>query len=127
VRIEEINIDPWNALQISTQLRDDGFIVLEIRQGFANLAFATKELLKLVVGRQLEHAGHPVLRWMADAFAVAEDAQGNMKPDRSTSSEKIDGIVATIMALDRAMRHPLIEEGGEVFLGPPRTSADMWA
>jgi len=59
---------------------------------------------------------------MADNFAIAEDAQGNMKPDRSTSSEKIDGIVATIMGIDRAMRDPIPEWTGEAFLGPTRTS-----
>ena len=65
----------------------------------------TKEIGRLVMSKQLAHAGNPVLRWMADNVTVEQDAAGNIKPSKAKSREKIDGIVAAIMALDRATRH----------------------
>ena len=64
----------------------------------------TKELLRLVLGRGISHGGNPVLRWMADNVTVEQDAAGNVKPSKGKSREKIDGIVACIMGLDRALR-----------------------
>ena len=65
----------------------------------------TKELLKLVLEERLHHANNPVLRWMCDNLVVRMDPAGNMKPDKEKSTEKIDGMVALIMALDRATAH----------------------
>ncbi len=66
----------------------------------------TKELEKLVVSCKLRHGGHPVLRWMASNVAVELDAAGNLKPSKKKSTERIDGIVAAIMALGRALSQP---------------------
>ena len=65
----------------------------------------TKEIGRLVMSGGLSHGGNPVLRWMADNVTVEQDAAGNLKPSKAKSREKIDGIVAAIMALDRATRH----------------------
>jgi phage terminase large subunit-like protein len=59
----------------------------------------------VVMDRKLAHGGHPVLRWMADNLVVRQDPAGNMKPDKQKSREKIDGIVAGLMAFDRALRN----------------------
>ena len=64
----------------------------------------TKELMKLVLEQCIAHGGHPVLRWMMDNIFIRTDPAGNIKPDKEKSTEKIDGAVATIMALDRAIR-----------------------
>ena len=64
----------------------------------------TKELMKLVLEEKVAHGGHPVLRWMMDNIFIRTDPAGNIKPDKEKSTEKIDGAVATIMALDRAIR-----------------------
>ena len=66
----------------------------------------TKELEKLVVSGKLRHGDNPVLRWMASNVAVETDAAGNLKPSKKKSTERIDGIVAGIMALGRAMQQP---------------------
>ena len=66
----------------------------------------TKELEKLVVSGKLRHGANPVLRWMASNVAVETDAAGNLKPSNKKSTERIDGIVAAIMALGRAMQQP---------------------
>ncbi len=68
------------------------------------MELATKELMKLVLEERVAHGGHPVLRWMMDNIYVRTDPAGNIKPDKEKSTEKIDGAVATVMALDRAIR-----------------------
>jgi phage terminase large subunit-like protein len=52
-----------------------------------------------------ELEGNPVLRWMMDNIYVKTDPAGNIKPDKEKSTERIDGVVALIMALDRAIRN----------------------
>ena len=64
----------------------------------------TKELMRLTLSEKIAHGGHEVLRWMADNIFVRTDPAGNIKPDKEKSSEKIDGIVSLVMALDRAIR-----------------------
>jgi phage terminase large subunit-like protein len=105
VEIKEIAYDRWGATQLSTQLQGDGFTMVPFGQGFASMAAPTKELLGLIAGGRLQHGGHPILRWMASNFSTKQDAAGNLKPDKASSSEKIDGLVAMIMGLDRASRH----------------------
>jgi phage terminase large subunit-like protein len=103
--IREISFDRWGAFQVSQQLADAGFVMVAFGQGFVSMSAPTKELLRLVLAGKLAHGGNPVLRWMADNLMVSQDAAGNVKPNRQKSREKIDGIVAGIMALDRALRH----------------------
>lgn len=110
--IREIAFDRWGAFQVSQALEGAGFTMVGFGQGFASMAGPTKELLRIVLDGKLSHGGHPVLRWMADNMVVSTDAAGNVKPNKAKSREKIDGIVAGIMALDRAMRH---REAGSVY------------
>jgi phage terminase large subunit-like protein len=72
-------------------------------RGFRSMAAPARELEKLIVSRKLAHGGNPVTRWMAANVAVAQDPAGNLKPAKDKSTERIDGIVATIMAIGRAM------------------------
>jgi len=109
--IREIAFDRWGATEIIQNLEDDGFTVVQFGQGFASMAHPTRELLRLVLDKKIRHGGNPVLRWMADNMTVKQDPAGNVKPDKSKSTEKIDGIVALIMALDRALR----AEGSSVY------------
>lgn len=106
--IGEIAFDRWGATRISTQLTDAGFTMVEFGQGYASLSAPTKELLRLVLGKGISHGGNPVLRWMADNVTVEQDAAGNVKPSKGKSREKIDGIVACIMGLDRALRRAAV-------------------
>lgn len=100
-RIRDIGIDRWNATQISTQLSGDGFTLTGFGQGFASMSGPMKELERRLLARELAHGGNPVLRWMAANVSATTDAAGNVKPDKSKSSGRIDGIVATIMAIGR--------------------------
>ena len=99
-------IDRWNATQLSIQLQGDGFEVVLFGQGFRDMSAPTKEWEKLVVSGRLRHGNHPVLRWMASNVAVETDAAGNLKPSKKKRTERIDGIVAGVMALGRAMVRP---------------------
>lgn len=104
--IQEIAYDPWNATQITLELAEgDGMTMIPVRQGFQSMSAPTKELLKLIVSKQLRHGNNSVLNWMADNMAVKNDPAGNIKPDKEKSTQRIDGIVALIMALDRAIRN----------------------
>lgn len=102
--IKEIAFDRWGATEIIQNLDDAGFTVVQFGQGFASMSPPTKELLNLVLSEKLMHGGNKVLRWMADNMVVRTDPAGNIKPDKSKSTERIDGLVATIMGLDRAVR-----------------------
>jgi phage terminase large subunit-like protein len=101
--IQEIDFDPWNATHLRQDLERDGFICPEIRQGFQTLSAPTKELERLVLANELQHGNNPVLRWNASNVTIKTDPAGNIKPDKETSTDKIDGIVALITALSRAM------------------------
>jgi phage terminase large subunit-like protein len=103
--IKEIAYDRWGATQLVTQLTADGATMSPLGQGFASMSAPTKELDKLVASGALHHGGHPVLRWMAGNVAVEQDPAGNIKPSKKKSTEKIDGIVALVMAIDRATRY----------------------
>jgi phage terminase large subunit-like protein len=102
--IREIAFYRWGAVQMVQNLEGMGFTVVPFGQGFRDLSGPTKELMRLTLGKQLAHGGHPVLRWMMDNIFIRTDPAGNIKPDKEKSTEKIDGAVATIMALDRAQR-----------------------
>jgi len=102
-QVREIAYDPWNATHIALRLQDEGATMVEFRQGFRSMAAPTRELEKLIVSKKLAHGGNPVTRWMAANVAVAQDPAGNLKPAKDKSTERIDGIVATIMAIGRAM------------------------
>jgi phage terminase large subunit-like protein len=92
-------------------LDEDGVPVVLMGQTIASMSAPTKEMRRLLGlgldGPRLRHGGNPVARWMADHFAVEMDSLGNVKPSKRRASEKIDGITALIMALDRATSEPL--------------------
>lgn len=102
--IREIAFDRWGAVQMVQNLEGMGSTVVPFGQGFKDMSPPTKELMKLTLERKIAHGGHPVLRWMMDNIFIRTDPAGNIKADKEKSTEKIDGVIATIMALDRAIR-----------------------
>jgi phage terminase large subunit-like protein len=110
--ILEIGVDRWNATQLITDLEGDGFTMVPIGMGFKDMSPGMKELYKLLLEGKVNHGGNPVLRWMAGNVVAEVDAAENIKPSKKKSTEKIDGIVALIMAIDRAVRHA---QGGSVY------------
>jgi phage terminase large subunit-like protein len=113
--VKEIAYDRWNAQQLVNNLTNDGAPMITMGQGFASMSAPTKDLQRLIrIGAKVDeagapvkplirHGGNPLLRWMVDNFAVAMDPAGNVKPDKANAGDKIDGVVALIMALSRAL------------------------
>ncbi|MEG1013704.1 MAG: terminase TerL endonuclease subunit [Clostridia bacterium] len=113
--IREIAYDRWNATMMVQTLENDNFNMIPFGQGFRDMSPPTKELMRLVLEHKLNHGGHPVLRWNMDNCLVRIDPAGNLKIDKQKSTEKVDGAVALVMALDRAMRNG--NGGGSVYDG----------
>lgn len=103
--IGDIGFDRWNATQLATELMDDGAACTAIPQTHAGLGPAWRELERVILDHSMRHGGHPILRWMAGNVEVETDAAGNQKPSKRHSSERIDGIVALDMALNRWLAH----------------------
>jgi phage terminase large subunit-like protein len=104
--LKMIGVDPWNARGLMTQLAEqDGLTVVDVRQGFASLSGPSKALETAILSRRLRHNGHPVLRWCVGNVALETDAAGNIKPSKAASTERIDGVVALVMAIDQMDRH----------------------
>lgn len=111
--IKEIAYDRWNATQMVQNLEGMGLTMVPFGQGYKDMSPPSKELYKLMMEGKVTHGGHPVLKWMAQNVVMRQDPAGNIKPDKEKSVEKIDGIVALIMGLDRCIRHQ--GESGSVY------------
>ncbi len=107
----EVAFDRWGATKIIQELEELGLTVVQFGQGFASMSPPMKELETMILSQKIAHGGNPVLSWMADNVVARQDPAGNIKPDKSKSVEKIDGIVALIMGLDRAL-HGLVSVVG---------------
>ena len=107
--IKQIAFDRWGAVQMVQNLEGLGFTVVPFGQGYKDMSPSTKELMKLTLENKMAHGGNPVLSWMMDNVYVRTDPAGNIKPDKEKSTEKIDGVVALIMALDRSIRKEIKE------------------
>ena len=103
--ILEIAFDRWGAVQMTQDLEGMGFTVVPFGQGYKDMSPPTKEFYKLLMEGRIIHGGNPVMRWMSGNVVVDTDPAGNIKCTKAKSPEKIDGIVAAIMALDRCIRH----------------------
>ena len=110
--ILEIAFDRWGAVQMTQDLAGMGFTVVPFGQGYKDMSPPTKEFYKLLMEGRIVHGGNPVMRWMSGNVVVDTDPAGNIKCTKAKSPEKIDGIVAAIMALDRCIRH---ENTGSVY------------
>jgi phage terminase large subunit-like protein len=109
--VQEIAYDPWNATQLVNDLVSEGAPMVQMRQGFASLSTPTKELQRLVLEGTAErpvfrHGGNPAVRWQVDNVAVAMDPNGNVKPDKGKSGDKIDAVAAAVNALARVIASP---------------------
>ena len=105
-QLADMNVDRlFQAHQLCSELIEEGLKVAGFGMGYLSMAVPMQEFMRRLLGRKVHHGGNPVLRWMANNVAVKQDPAGNLKPDKAASQGKIDGIVALVMALDRAMRH----------------------
>lgn len=99
--VREIAFDPWNATQLANQLQQDGYELVKFGQTMSNMNEPSKRLEKLIGSKSISFGRNPVLRWMASNVTVIQNSDGHIRPDKKRSTEKIDGIVALIMAIGR--------------------------
>ncbi len=102
--IIDIGADEWNLEGTRQDLGEVGIEFILFPQTYRAMSEPTKELVgKLIPSQAIAHGGNPVLRWMVGHATCREDSNANVKLDKKRSSEKIDGLVALVMALGRAM------------------------
>lgn len=117
--VRSILYDRWNSSQLVSDLTGEGVPLEGVGQGYASMSSPTKQLQRLVLkgsrGTEpcLEHGGNPLMRWMIDNLTTATDPSGNVKPDKSTAADKIDGDVALIMGLLGAVQE--IPQGDSIY------------
>lgn len=100
--VTKVGYDPWNATKLYGDICNGGLSperFAKVRQGIPSMGEASKEFERLVYALLLDHGGHPVLRWMVGNALIRFDRHMNFAPDKSRSREKIDGVVAIIIAL----------------------------
>jgi phage terminase large subunit-like protein len=110
VDLKQINYDRWNASQLVIDCVNLGLPMNPYGQGFLSMSSPTKHLEKVILNKEINHSGNPVLRWMVSNLRMKIDASDNIKPDKSKSTEKIDGVVALIMAIGAYMNSETEEE-----------------
>ncbi len=101
--VQQVAYDPWQATQLAQEMQAEGLLMVEVRQTVQNISEPMKELEALVLQRKLAHGDCPVLTWMASNVVAKLDAKDNIYPNKERPENKIDGIVAAIMALSRAI------------------------
>lgn len=105
-QLEAVAVDPWNAQDFTARLQADTIPVIEVPQSLKNLTSAAKAFEALVVDRKLQHQGNPVVKWNVTNAVVREDGEGNLKPDKERSVERIDALAAILTALAVAIVAP---------------------
>lgn len=108
--LQELAYDRWATGELINNLQEEGLELLPHGQGYASMSGPTDELERLLLAEELQHGGHPVLRWMAENVVVREDPAGNKKPDKEQSGDKIDGIVGLIEALSAWYQNPDVDK-----------------
>lgn len=125
--LRAVHHDRWQAGAVVQKLQSLGIESSPVPQTYGGMSEPTKALERMVKQGRFVHGGHPVLRWMADSVEVIRDRSNPdnvrpIKPDRVKSSKRVDGITATVMAIDAWMRRPIADEGGVAAVsGSPNT------
>ena len=112
--IQSIAYDRWNASQLVIQLQDDGANLSPFGMGYVSQSAPTKELEKMVLKQEIVHGGNPVMRWQMQNVQLKTDPANNCKVDKGRSSEKVDGVVSTVMSIGEWM---LSDTSGSVYEG----------
>lgn len=126
-QVEEIAFDPFKAQVFVNHLTDEGFTMVEMRQGFYTMAGPTDTFERKILAKEIAHDNHPIMAWMVSCTEVRSDNKGlfiPIKPKREISGKRIDGVVASIMALGRGV---LLVESGHFVNDPtpPPAAAGM--
>lgn len=117
-RIEELAFDPAYSTQLVQELIAEGVEMVEHRQGTISMTGPIKEFQRQIIGKDFLHGMNPLLTFMVDNLVTKSDGKGNLtcvKPGNPNSPRKIDGAVASIMAIGRAGANPNVGGSTKVF------------
>lgn len=103
IQVTEVPYDPWQATQLASHLLGKGVPMVEFRQSTGNFSEGMKTLEALVLTGKIRHNGNPMMTWMVSNTAYRPDEYENVRPRKARPEQKIDGTVAAIMALSRAI------------------------
>ncbi|MEG3640669.1 terminase large subunit [Magnetococcus sp. PR-3] len=101
--VAEIGYDPYGGAQLFQQLAAEGLNVVEVPQNVRHLSEPMKEVEAFIGDKRFFHDGNPVTSWMFSNVTCRVDANENIYPRKERVEDKIDGAVATIIAMNRAM------------------------
>lgn len=104
-QITELAFGRWQAIQLAGELAEEEWPMIPFGQGYAAHAGATSEVLRAIATGRFHHGGNPVARWQASNAVTRTDTAGNIRFDKGRSRERIEGMVAAVMGIDRAIRH----------------------
>lgn len=99
--VREIGYDAYGATQLSASLIEKGAPMVKISQGIMSMSDPSKELEKAVKAKVIHHGGDPVLSWMISNCVLYIDPNDNIKIKKDSEKNKIDGVIALVMALGR--------------------------
>ena len=116
--VREVAYDPWQATQLAQEMEKEGMVMVELRHTVQNLSEPMKELEALILQQRIAHGECPILTWQASNVVAKIDVKDNIYPNKERAENKIDGMVALIMAMSRAIVH---QDGGNIddFLNDP--------
>ena len=103
--IVEVGLNKWQAVQLAGELVDDDWPIIATGQGYGAVAGPTSDMLRLIGLGLFHHGGNPVAQWQAANAVTRTDPNGNIRFDKSNSLERIEGLSAAVLAIDRAIRH----------------------
>jgi phage terminase large subunit-like protein len=108
--VRAICYDRWNASQLVNDLLAEDAPMIQVGQGFAAMSAPLKQINHLLLEGtpdkpRFRHGGNPLVRWQVDNLAVAMDPAGNVKPDKRSSGDKIDGLSAAVDAMSEVIYH----------------------
>lgn len=112
--VHDVAFDPWNATQLALQIAAEGYDLVKFNQTPRHYNEACRKLEDLIQTCQLRHGGHPILAWNAANAATATDSNEHMMPSKRISSEKIDGLCATLMAIGRYCATEATPRGSDI-------------
>ena len=113
--ITELPYDPWRATQLAHQLMSDGANVVEFRNTVQNMSPAMREWEAAITSGRFRHNADPVLTWMASNVVAKVDAKDNLYPRKERAENKIDGIIAGLMAMGRAVVGGMTEQPQSIY------------
>lgn len=106
--VREVAFDPWQSQQLANEMTAERLVMVEVKPTVQNFSEPMKELEALVLARRFHHDGNPAMRWQVSNVVCHRDAKDNIYPRKEKHENKIDGPVATLMALSRAMVAPVL-------------------